>query len=149
MKRLIYILIAIVAMACSSTATDDPVAKATAALAAGNQKSCQKTCDALLADTAAFNELTVSQLCQLAEMYVQLSDEPGANDGAAVRCLNRARSLDADSVANYLASCSSDGASQLITLTFVGSYLEMPRDSLVGVEDEIADSIHVQHTDHE
>lgn len=153
MKYLLFIMIALAAMSCGSSANDDPVAKAAAALAAGNEKACQKACDALLADTAAFNDLSATQLCRMAEMYVLLSGEPGANDGAAVRCLNRARSLDTDSVDSFLNSCSPEGASQLTTLYSVGSYLEIPRDSLVGAEDEPYiesshdDSTHLHHTE--
>lgn len=147
MKYLLFIMIALAAMSCGSSATSDPVAKAAAALAAGNEKACQKACDDLLADTAAFNGLSATQLCRMAEMYVLLSGEPGANDGAAVRCLNRARTLSTDSVDNFLSSCSPEGASQLTTLYYVGSYLEIPRDSLVGSEDEpYIESSHVDST---
>lgn len=153
MKYLLILLIAITAMSCGAPATEDPVEKAAAALASGDEKSCQKACDALLSDTAAFNSLSAMQLCRLAELFVLLPGEPDANDGAAVRCLNRARALDTDSVDNYLSSCSTDGAAHLMTLDFVGAYLEMPRDSLVGAEDNPAaygcqtDSSHEHHTE--
>jgi len=76
MKYLLILLIAITAMSCGAPATEDPVEKAAAALASGDEKSCQKACDALLSDTAAFNSLSAMQLCRLAELFVLLPGEP-------------------------------------------------------------------------
>lgn len=153
MKYVLFLLIAIAAASCGSPAGEDPVEKAAAALASGDEKGCQKACDALLTDTAAFNRLSAVQLCRLAELFVLLPGDPEANDGAAVRCLNRARTLDTDSVDSYLSSCSTEGSAHLMTLDFVGAYLEMPRDSLVGAEDEPgaeayhSDTAHEHHSD--
>lgn len=121
--------------ACSSADTVDRLDEAAEQLSVGEYGKCQQLCDGIMADSTAFTGLSATQLCRLAEMYVSLPDEHDSNDGAAVRCLSRARSLASDSVAAFLSTVDRDKAARLYTLDRVGSYLEVPRDSLVSEED--------------
>lgn len=133
-----------IAAGCTRAAGDDPVARAESEAAAGDVAAAQRMCDALLSDTAAFNALSAGQLCRLAGLFVSLQGDQEANDGAACRCLSRARTLDNDSVDIFLRTLDSDAALHLLTLDNVGAYLDMPREQLVTESDSVfADS--VQH----
>lgn len=98
------------------------------------------------ADSARFNSLTVSELCDVAEMYLTLAANPDLdslaplNEANAARCMGRAQALDADSVDLFLARAETETALRLHAISKVGSYLSIPRDSLV-IEDEQTDSI--------
>ena len=87
------------------------------------------------ADSAAFATLNAAQLCRMAAIYVSLTADRDANDGMAVRCINRARTLSADTVEAFIQAQNGDLAHDLRTIERVGSYLDIPRDSLVGIED--------------
>lgn len=138
MTKYITILLtalAVVLSGCGS-ADSDPVERASAAVEAGDDQRAQHDIDHLLADTVSFDALTVSQLCRLALVCVTIDGNQEANDGAAVRCLNRARSLDSDSVDMFLSKIAIEPeGGHLYTLDRVGAYLEIPREELVAAED--------------
>ena len=142
--------LAIAMAACGGGATAaGPVAQAQADFEAGNYDGAQKACDRIMADSAGFTALDVAQLCTLAELYIWLDSarmdtgvavvEP--NEASAVRCLGRARELDADSVDAFIGSRPRDRASRLAVINIVSTYLAIPRDSLVVEDEQIYDSI--------
>lgn len=148
MRRLIYIVIAAIAAACSSSQTDvSPVDAAVEALDHGDRERAQSCADAIMADSAGFASLDARGLCTLAHVLVRLTADTDneANDASATRCLTRARSLAPDSVTAFIYSLPGEDASRLMVLDRVGAYLEMPRDSLVPEEDieyEQPDTLH-------
>lgn len=117
-----------------------PVERAVEAAAAGDPERCIRECDDIMADTAIFNNLSVTQLCTLARLYASIPGDQGSNDGSAVKCLNRARAISNDSVDVFMNTLEGDDASHLITLDHVGAYLEMPRDELLTDEDSTESS---------
>jgi hypothetical protein len=135
MRVLSTILILATLMACSSAASTDPVADALEAVGQENYDEAQTICDGVLADSTIYNHLTSSQLCMLASIYVRLDGDNEANDASAARCLSRARNLATDSVSAFIASLPEDLAVRITILDRVGTYLGIPRDSLVSSED--------------
>lgn len=130
--------------ACGNNTPADAVDAVTAALDAGDMTRAQSRADALLADSAAFSALSATQLCRLSRALVHIDPEGNAeaNDASAARCLARARALQSDSVTSFLLDLSGEDAGRLAVLDRVGTYLEIPRDSLVAAEDVAAtDSI--------
>ncbi len=148
MNRLLLIILtltALIATACSDSHADR-VTVAADALIVGDTDRARQECDALLADSATFNSLSVNQLCRIAEILTALPDDQEANDGAAVRCLSRARELNSDSVDAFLDTLRAD-TRHLYTLDRVGSMLGIPRDELVADEDVAPDSLTAHHDD--
>ncbi|MDO4319255.1 MAG: hypothetical protein Q4C34_01650 [Bacteroidales bacterium] len=147
MRRLVYIIVMAVAAACStSSSSETAVSEAVDAMEHGDRDRAQACVDAVMADSAGFASLDARQLCTLARVLVQLTADTDneSNDASAARCLARARSLAPDSVTAFLYSLPGEDAGRLMVLDRVGSYLEMPRDSLVSAEDlagEQTDSI--------
>ncbi len=148
LSHIITILIVMACMSCSSPS--HPVERAVEAAAAGDTERCIRECDDIMADSTLFNSLSVTQLCTLARLYASIPGDQGSNDGSAVKCLNRARTISNDSVDAYINALDGDDASHLVTLDHVGAYLEMPRDELLTDEDssESSESTHNDH-DHE
>lgn len=149
MNRLILIIITLAALLAAGCADShsDRVTVAADALAVGDTERARQECDALLADSTAFNTLSVNQLCRMAEVLIAIPDNQEANDGAAVRCLSRARVLNSDSVDAFLDTLRAD-TRHLYTLDRVGSMLTIPRDELVvEEEDMVPDSINTHHDD--
>ncbi len=151
-RRLLSIIgLCILLWACGPIgAADGAVGEIAVALGAGDTAGAQKAADALLSDTTAFNALSAGQLCRLSQLLVRIDPdkETEDNDAYAARCLARARALSPDTVVAFLRSLSGDDAGRLMVLDRVGTYLEIPRDSLVSAEDISVDSIS-QHNDHE
>lgn len=146
----VILTLAIAMTACVGAAPDSGhVAQAQAYFEAGNYDGAQQACDRIMADSAAFTALDVAQLCNLAELYIRLDSartDAGAalfepNEASAVRCLGRARELDADSVDIFIGSCPRERASRLAVINIVSTYLAIPRDSLVVEDEQIYDSI--------
>ena len=135
------ILVAIVAMlagaaSCGSGAEADSVAAIILQLDRGDRQGAQRGAERLMADSAAFASLGSGSLCLLSRALVRMSNsqEAGANEASAARCLARARQLSADSVDQFLQSLTGDDAGRLMVLDRVGTYLEIPRDSLAREE---------------
>lgn len=128
-------------VSCTGGKDTDPVERVAAMLRNGNAEDAQRDCDRLLADTTAFNALSAGQLCRLALVFVSFTGDQESNDGAAVRCLNRARSLNNDSVESFLLELNDVYGGHLVTLDRVGTYLEIPREELVSAEDVQPDSL--------
>lgn len=140
MRHLYLIIITLAAaLATSCGGTGSGVENALSAYSAGDTGRAQRDADAVMADTAAFNALSVSELCRLAELYASLPGDQETNDASAVRCLGRARKIDNDSVDAFLAELRTEPGRHLRTLDNVGAYLSMPLDSLF-TEDAPADS---------
>lgn len=118
------------------SAAEDSLAAVTEAIEAGDMDAAQTRADAIVADSAAYDALSAGQLCILARAFVRLNDTADdTNDALAAQCLTRARRLDPDTVAAFLHSLTGDDAGRLMVLDRVGTYLGVPRDSLVGIED--------------
>lgn len=146
-RLLTFLLIILSVAVCSCSSSGDPVSDIASALEAGNPALAQHRADKLLSDSVAFNALTAPQLCRLSQLMMHLDPdaENQANDASAARCLARARALQPDSVTAFLYSLSGDDAGRLFVLDRVGSYLEIPRDSLVTADEATADSIPHSH----
>lgn len=139
-KSVISILAAaaILAGCAADNSGQSSLEKAATALSDGNYAAAQKTCDGLMADSAAFDALSVAQLCSLAEMYVRIESEQqrdthavaDVNDASAARCLSRARSIDSDSVDAFIGTLPRETAQRLTVINRVSTYLDIPRDSL-------------------
>lgn len=142
-RHIIAVCAALGLCACGTSGTTDAVDAVTAALDAGDCARAQSRADALLADSAAFSALSATQLCRLSRALVHIDPDGNAeaNDASAARCLTRARALQSDSVTEFLLSLSGEDAGRLAVLDRVGTYLEIPRDSLVGSEDIATDSL--------
>lgn len=143
-SRLIIAACAAIALcACTPQSPADAVDAVAAALDAGDTARAQSRADALLADSAAFSALSATQLCRLSRALVHIDPEGNAeaNDASAARCLTRARALQSDSVSEYLRNLSGEDAGRLAVLDRVGTYLEIPRDSLVASEDIATDTL--------
>lgn len=150
MRIITAILIVMGLAACTGSETvSEPIEQAQAFFEAGNYESVQKTCDRLMADSTQFMALDVTRLCGLAELYIRLdsarSESQSAvaetNEASAVRCLGRARQLDADSVDAFISSRPRERASRLAVINIVSTYLSIPRDSLVVEDEQIYDSL--------
>lgn len=142
MRQLIITILSFVVMLlclCACGSAGAPVDNAVAAVEVGDNAAAQRICDDLLADSVAFNDLDAVALCRVARVLMTVADSD-ANIAAAVKCLNRARSLDDAAVDAFIDSIPADIATILHTLDRVGTYLNIPRENLV-VEDAPNDSI--------
>lgn len=133
--RIIIALLAAVLAAACGTSPQSRFVTAVEAFETGDTARCVREFNSLTADSAAFATLNAAQLCRMAAIYVSLTADRDANDGMAVRCINRARTLSADTVEAFIQAQNGDLAHDLRTIERVGSYLDIPRDSLVGIED--------------
>ncbi|MGN0210160.1 MAG: hypothetical protein ACI391_03485 [Muribaculaceae bacterium] len=138
---LIIIALASLLTACVDNSPSGRLADALAAREMGDTAECLTACDALMLDSAAFNQLSPSQLCTLAEIFTSLETDAETADAQATRCIHRARTLNPDSVAEFLRTCPTDISMHLYTLMSVGASLDMPRDSLLRDDDFYHDSI--------
>ena len=129
--HLIIIALATIVAACADKSPSTRVADAVAARQMGDNAECLALCDGLLADSAAFNELTANELCTVAEIYATVGNDPETADAQATRCIHRARTIAPDSVTAFLLECPTDVSVHLYTLINVGASLDMPRDSLL------------------
>lgn len=142
MRLLLSIAVCLLVTACggSQSGATDSLDAALSAYEHNDPVRAQKEADALLADSAAFSALDAPQLCRLSLLLVRLNnDTPDgeANDASVARCLTRARTLQPDSVNDFLRSLRGEDAGRLMVLDRVGSYMEIPRDSLVSAEDTV------------
>ncbi len=135
------VLVAMLLGSCGAPVGSDTVGRITSELDRGDRHGAQRDAERLLADSAAFAALTPGQLCELSRALVRLSSpsEVEANDASAARCLARARQLAPDTVEHFLRSVTGEDAGRLMVLDRVGSYLEIPRDSLVIEEEDAID----------
>lgn len=143
MSRLIVmIMLALAAAACGVSDPADRVAEASDALERGDNDRAQAYADAIVSDSTVFATLEAGQLCRLARVLVRLSSgtDNESNDASAARCLARARTLQSDTVTAFLYSLPGEDAGRLMVLDRVGTYMEIPRDSLVSAEDLQPDS---------
>lgn len=146
-RRIAYMLLVMMSLAVTSCGGHGDSAAALEsvddALIRGDRRRAQECAESLLGDSAAFAALSPRQLCHLSQLLVNMSDanEVEANDASAARCLARARQLAPDTVAAFLASLSGDDAVRLVVLDRVGTYLEIPRDSLVTADEAAADTL--------
>ena len=138
---LLFISVAVLFAACTQAGPADQISAATSAYTNGEYDECNLICDKIMADSTAFNNLSVAQLCTLSELYVKLGEGVGENDASAARCLQRARDISADSVDAFIRSKSSEVAAYLTILDRVGTYMDMSRDSLLMIEEEPIDTI--------
>lgn len=129
-------------LAACGASPAEKVARATEAMRLDDFESAQRYSHEVAGDSASLGTLSVSQLCELANVLVRLPESSDVNDGLAVKCLNKARSISVDSVEAFLSTCSPDEAMRLSTLNQVGAYLEMPRGDLMVEDEEYIDTIH-------
>ncbi len=142
LQLIVILLLALMAAACGgSPSASRTVDDAAALIERGDFKGAHRKAEAVMADSAALNSLTVSQLCRLAVVFVRLSNqetpsETDANDAMAARCLSRARAVAPDSVAQFIGSLTGEMAGRIIVLDQVGTFLTTPRDSLTDTPDD-------------
>jgi len=149
MRFLSAIILIFTLVACTGNKATTTLAGAMSDFNAGDYSRAQSACDRIMSDSACFNRLDVTQLCTLAELYVRLDSAnidssasvAESNEAMAVRCLSRARSIDADSVEMFISSRPRERASRLAVINIVSTYLAIPRDSLVVEDVQIYDSI--------
>ena len=136
MRQLFITILSFVLMLlclCACGRAGNPVDNAVAAVEVGDLATAQSICDDLLADSATFNDLDPVSLCRVARVFVSVADSD-SNIAGAVKCINRARSLDDAVVDAFIDTIPTDIATTLIMLKNVGTYLNTPREVLV-VED--------------
>lgn len=127
--------------ACSELTPAQRVAAAVEMYECERFEDCRKLCDDILADSSAFSKLQVSDLCTLSELYITMPGNSDESDVEAARCIARARDINPDSVDMYVANYASEVAQRMYVLDRVGSYLEIPRDSLSVEDEEYQDTI--------
>ncbi len=143
MSRFPLLLLTVATMfaSCVAPTSNDRIKEAAAKFDYGDYEACGNICDDILADSAEFHSLSVAQLCAISEMYINLGNDVDEDDASAAKCLKRARVLSPDSVDDFIRSKSAEVATYLSILDNVGTYMDIPRDSLLISEDILLDSI--------
>ena len=149
-KTTLILAISAAALAgCADTPTGSrSIEDAARHLDEGNIARSQAICDSLMADSSRLADLSVGQLCTLANMFLRLDSAlhaapetvADANDAMAARCLSRARAIDPDSVEAFIGSLPREAAARMAVINRVSTYLDIPRDSLA-IEEPTPDSL--------
>lgn len=87
---------------CSSSSVkdfDNTLRDAEMAVAAGDMVSARSVAETFTNDSTSVSHLSVTQLCRLSLVYMQLAEQPGYSDfmANAANCYHRAYELNADS----------------------------------------------------
>lgn len=124
---LIVIVLMLFLSACGRSATDlsRKIDQAEYDIENGNNESAREICDGIMEAASNGTELTAVQLCRIAGIYAALSEtdveEQDASLATAVRCLDAANAIDADSVSAFIRRLPVDEQGSIAMLLYLTS----------------------------
>lgn len=146
--RTIYLIVLLCVSAllwgCGSQSAADSISDAEASVAAGDFKRARAV-QHLVSDTIAIKDLTPSQLCRIALIYMHLAENQKTHYdedvAVATECYMRALSMDADSITAFRDNMPVSDLPALHTLNELACAITNP----VNISDSIPSDLNIDH----
>lgn len=129
---LLLVLTAIGAGCSDTPSANEAIHSARASLASDDFAGVRRALDPML-DNIDGSNLSVSQLCDMAIIYMKLSDlddQTGHDAASALTCYRQAESISIDSIAEYFGSMNPDDAQYLFVLSSLSNGISSGSESL-------------------
>lgn len=133
----LLLVLTAVGTGCSAPpSADEAIRSARASLASNDFGGARRALDPLL-DNIVGSNLTVSQLCDMAIIYMKvcdLDDQAGHDAASALTCYRQAESISTDSISEYFGSMDPDDAQYLFMLYSLSNGTSPDSETSVEIE---------------
>lgn len=134
----LLLVLTVVGSGCSGApSADEAIRSARTSLASDDFGGVRRALDPML-DNIDGSSLTVSQLCDMAIIYMKLSyldDQAGHDAASALTCYRQAESISTDSISEYFGSTNPDDAQYLFTLYSLSNGISSDSESFVEIDE--------------
>lgn len=130
-------LTAVVAGCSGTPSADEAIRSARASLASDDFGGVRRALNPIL-DNITDRGLTVSQLCDIAIIYMKLSDldnQTGHDAATALTCYRQAESISTDSISEYFGSMNPDDAQYLFILSSLSNGITSGSETFIEIEE--------------